>query len=401
MFIWYASASGYLGGGRDGDVNKKGRVMKTRTAMMAALCGAFALGDTASADQILMTGIVRDFKRGDWNGGHPDFETAGSMGRFGHVLNMVTMDLGEDGKPVYNTTRPSKDTMHSKTRFDQWYRDVIGVNLSTALTLPFDNEQSEPGGTYTYQNNAFWPVNSQLFGNQNLGKNFHFTFELHTNFTYTPNQKFTFIGDDDVWVYINGKRCIDLGGVHGATTGSVFLFDGKAWVTKSHFVTGGAVKAVTSSSELSALHTKWFNLGLPGVCPIAMGDKYIDLNLNGGFGDTRATFNGASATVYAVDPIQSVVVTFNTGHTQTFTPGGTTATVAGNGIHQNRPISHVTIFAGANTNGQMHAANGGTSINCKLDFFFAERHTTQSNFRIDTSMLLNTIPPTTISPLYD
>jgi len=377
--------------------------MKRRSLILATLCGgALAVATPALADQVQITGVIRDFKRGDQSGGHPDFETAGAAGKFGLVHNLVTLDLDADKKPVYNPTRPSsKDTMTSKTRFDQWYRDVIGVNLSSALTLTFDNEQSQPGGTYTYQNNAFWPINNKLFGNQSLGKNFHFTFELHTDFTYTPNQLFTFIGDDDVWVYVNGKRCIDIGGVHGAVNGSVRLFDGKAWVTKNHFTTGGIVKSLTSSAELTALQTKWANLGLPGSCPIALNDRYIDLNLNSGFGDTRAVFNNTSATVYAADAIQSVVVTFNTGHTQTFSPGGHSATVAGSGPHQGRPISHVTIFAGTNTTGQMHAANGATGVNCTLDFFFAERHTTQSNFRIDTSMLLNTIQPTTISPLYD
>lgn len=377
--------------------------MKKRTAFLATVYGAMALGGTTLlADQIQLTGVVRDFKRGDKSGGHLDFETAASANKLGHVLNMVTMTLGEDGKPVYNPTRPSsKDTMKSKTTFDQWYRDVIGVNVSMPHTLTLDNEQSQPGGVYTYQSNSFFPLDNKLFGNQSLSHNYHFTFELHTNFTYTPNQVFTFIGDDDVWVYVNGKRTIDIGGVHIAVTGSFRLFDGKAWVTKSHFVTGGDVKSLTSSSDLAALQAKWSNLGLPGTCPIALNDRYIDLNLNNGFSDTRAVFNGASVNVYAADAIDSVVVTFNTGHTQTFSPGGHSATLAGTGAHQGRPISRVQIYAGGNPNGQAHSSNGATSINCKLDFFFAERQTTQSNFRIDTSILLNTVQPTTISPLYD
>ncbi|XAM01196.1 fibro-slime domain-containing protein [Phycisphaeraceae bacterium D3-23] len=41
---------------------------------------------------------------------------------------------------------------------------------------------------------------------------------------------------------------------------------------------------------------------------------------------------------------------------------------------------------------------GGTY---ELVLFFAERHTTESNFRIETTLQLEEIPPTTTSPLYD
>ena len=46
--------------------------------------------------------------------------------------------------------------------------------------------------------------------------NFHYTMEGHARFVYhySENLYFTFIGDDDVYLYVNGKRIVDLGGTH-------------------------------------------------------------------------------------------------------------------------------------------------------------------------------------------
>jgi fibro-slime domain-containing protein len=53
--------------------------------------------------------------------------------------------------------------------------------------------------------------------------NFGFTTELHTKFRYQGGETFPFEGDDDLWVFINGKLAIDLGGLHPALRGSVEL----------------------------------------------------------------------------------------------------------------------------------------------------------------------------------
>jgi fibro-slime domain-containing protein len=79
------------------------------------------------------------------------------------------------------------------------------------------------GGIYGYSDGDFFPIDDQLFGNQGRSHNYHFTLELHSQFTYEPGQVFSFTGDDDVFVYINDKLGVDLGGVHSAQTGSVDL----------------------------------------------------------------------------------------------------------------------------------------------------------------------------------
>ena len=178
---------------------------------------------TPAADLVL-TATLRDFRQyhlpdGSVSpNGHPDFENA-----IGNETGIVEASLGADGKPVYAKTGMASATTHGKAAFDQWYNDVPGVNMSKTVTFDLALVGGSSPPQYGYDNQSFFPIDNMLWGNEGFDHNFGFTVELHTKFRYLGGEKFSFTGDDDVFVFLNGKLAIDLGGVHGAESGSVDL----------------------------------------------------------------------------------------------------------------------------------------------------------------------------------
>jgi fibro-slime domain-containing protein len=185
--------------------------------MKKVLLGLFLLfGLTfASANDITLTGTVRDFKPYT-QGGHIDFENACC----GSDPYIVTGTLGPDGKPVYDGA--GSWSTHGATAFNQWFNDTPGVNIPMQYSITLSNGGS--GNVYTYSSSEFFPLDGLGWGDSECcGHNYSFTYEIDSKFTYAPGQVFSFSGDDDVFVYINGVLVINLGGVHGTESQSVFL----------------------------------------------------------------------------------------------------------------------------------------------------------------------------------
>jgi fibro-slime domain-containing protein len=225
-----------------------------------------------------LTGVCRDFKWAAQSGGHVDFEYVPTSG-YAHYVGSVADTLDSDGKPVfasagYKVSTEATDasgrnimtiaksyissrsgdhagvkasstggSLHTASAFSQWYRDVAGVNLSklipiTLVRQPNSNLYSFSDKTDAAYSNkgGFFPIDGDLYGNPSgQSHNFGFTYELSTNFVYKSGsgQVFTFTGDDDVWVFIDGKLVVDIGGVHSAVSQTIDL-DRLNWLVDGH-----------------------------------------------------------------------------------------------------------------------------------------------------------------------
>jgi fibro-slime domain-containing protein len=143
------------------------------------------------------------------------------------TTGLVQSTLGSNGLPVFGPNGTSCIT--SAASFAQWYQTTPGVNVYAPGTLTLTNIGNN---TYQYsQSPDFFPLDGQGFnsgGSQGDlacdGSGPHnFSFTTHIQFTAqfaTNSQSISVTGDDDIWVFINGHLIIDLGGVHGASTGS-------------------------------------------------------------------------------------------------------------------------------------------------------------------------------------
>lgn len=124
----------------------------------------------------------------------------------------ITGDKGEDGNVLY-----LRGNVLPKNRFDPLGKSysngvgVLGYGLSGDTTHDQLNQVAQWGSYYNTTN-------------------YNLSLEGHAKFIYyeDADQYFTFTGDDDVYLYINGMRVMDMGAAHSISKVTINLKDAAA-----------------------------------------------------------------------------------------------------------------------------------------------------------------------------
>lgn len=205
------------------------------------------------------------------------------------VTNIVKDELSEDGQPVFNFTTPFKSMFSLdkeadkngntkqgyKTQMEFLYDENTKMySYNSTLYASVYNKDSNIMELYNapigidnwgMQGAGFFPLNSfsdsNKWGtdtkyNSNIALidqsnvNYHYGMALSADFEVpegfvtvakdgtVSDTVFNFSGDDDVWVFVDGKLVLDIGGIHEAMDGNINF-------TKGTYTVNGTTKDLT------------------------------------------------------------------------------------------------------------------------------------------------------------
>lgn len=147
----------------------------------------------------------------------------------GAIKHGIVKGLDADGNVEFNVDEPglfSSDTKAGKAIFSNY---KLGFSRS-GDTYSLNSVYKGDGTTNMITNTSdFFPLDTEEHASSDYdaSHNYYFGMRYDIKFTlgdYVGPLDYTFTGDDDLWVLLDGSVVLDIGGIHAAQTGNVDLW---------------------------------------------------------------------------------------------------------------------------------------------------------------------------------